>query len=908
MPPTLSRYDVDQIRNAIQVILTPAWQRDDVVELRALSTTKGTVSGYFDGEHQDDLIKAAVEWSGNAHGVYITLNPIRRDCLARSANRTNIYAKHTTGDNEVMRRHWLLIDTDPARPTGISATDAEHDLALQRARTIRDALTDRGWPEPIYADSGNGGHLLYRIDLPTDDGGIVQRVLKVLHAEFGDEAVSIDSKVYNPARISKLYGTLARKGDSVPGRPHRIARLIDVPNPIENVAAELLESLASSNSTASAGTPTTAPKQDFDVVGYLLAHGVEVGRSKQLPEGKTLWELKCCPWRPQELDGGPFVMQFPDGGVFAKCHHNHCEGKGWEDLRDVIDPTWREQDAKSMSGKGVSQADRLVALAMQDELFHTPDNVAYATVSVGDQHQTWRVGGDEYKLILRGRLFAQNAVAANNAIDNAIATIQAKAIFNSPVRDVHVRTARYEGKLYLDLCNDKWQAVEITDSGWAVVSDPLVRFVRHPGMLPLPTPVDGGSVDQLRQFINVTDQDWPLIISWLMAALRPVGPFPILLVNGEQGSCKSTTCRRLRSLVDPNSVPLRDVPRNGHTLMIWANNAHVIALDNLSQISTDLSNAMCRLATGGGHSERTNYSDASETLFNSVRPQMVNGIGEVATRSDFLSRSLSICLPVIPRGSRKTERELDEEFATVHASIFGALLTAASSGLKRLPEVERQHLDLPRMADFAHWMIAVETALGWPEGSFLRAMYRNECEAHETAIADSPLAQAVRSFVLHNHQFEGNCTELMKALEDFAGNDATRNERWPKDQRLLSQELRERAPNLRAVGIEVEFHDTKRPKRVTLKNARPDGGEVAMFDGSAGPQQVPLHSTAEQDDYNPYLSKPRTACFGNDPDDETLARALVTRLTRFWSAALAAPVAPLPLDAFLCDGMQVRCL
>src|SRR5699024_3302280 len=132
-----------------------------------------------------------------------------------------------------------------------------------------------------------------------------------------------------------------------------------------------------------------------------------------------------------------------------------------------------------------------------------------------------------------------------------------------------------------------------------------------------------------------------------------------------------------------------------------------------SSVSKDLSNAMCRLATGGGHSERTNYSDDAETLFHAVRPQMLNGIGDIATRSDFLDRALSICLPVVPKQKRRTEKELDERFAQVYGSIFGAMLTAAAHGLKRLPEVEKLQLDLPRLADFANWMLAVEAALGW---------------------------------------------------------------------------------------------------------------------------------------------------------------------------------------------------
>jgi hypothetical protein len=169
-----SRSDIEQIRQSVHLISAPAWQRGDVVELRALGTTSGTVSGYFDAEHQEQLVAAAINWSGRADGVYITLNPIMSDCLARAANRATTYSKNTTGDKEIIKRHWLLVDTDPQRPSGISATDQEHELALDRSVQIRDWLRTKNWPDPILSDSGNGGHLLYRIDLPAEDGGLVQ--------------------------------------------------------------------------------------------------------------------------------------------------------------------------------------------------------------------------------------------------------------------------------------------------------------------------------------------------------------------------------------------------------------------------------------------------------------------------------------------------------------------------------------------------------------------------------------------------------------------------------------------------------------------------------------------------------------------------------------------------------------
>ena len=872
-----------EIRRAIEVIGGPAWERGDVVELRALGTERGTQSGYFDTDHRDELIEAAMRLSGDAAGVYLTLNPVTRDCLARAANRTVPYAKHATGVAEITRLHWLLIDTDPERPSGISATDQEHDAALQRACDIRDALVGQGWPSPIYSDSGNGGHLLYRIDLPIEDASLIKSVLKELHRKFGDKVVAIDTTVFNASRISKLYGTLACKGDSLRERPHRLARTLEVPAAIEFVPRKLLESIATQSSrsaSAFAAKRIIDPDaKEFDVVAYFESHGITLGKEKDWGDGK-LWELERCPWRIEEPDGGPFVMQKSDGTIVVKCKHRKCEGNGWDELRDLLEPGWRDMKTGK---KGPSIAQQLVALGSDDELFHTADNHAYVTINRDKRRETWPVNGESYRLILRGRMHQKGVVANRSAIDDAVATLEAKAIFDGRQHEVHLRTAAFNGRLYIDLCNDAWEAVEVSNDGWQVVANPPVKFVRTNGMLPLPAPASGGDIAELRQFINATEQDWALVVAWLLAALRPTGPYPILLVNGEQGSCKSTACRLLRMLIDPNTVPLRNAPKDERTLMIWGKNSHVIALDNLSQVPRDLSNAMCRLATGGGHSDRKNYSDDAETLIYAVRPQMLNGIGDIATRSDFLDRALSIHLPVLPKSARKSEKELEAQFAASQATIFGALLTAVSSGLRRLPEIERMKLDLPRLADFAQWILAAEAGLGWERGTFLRVLDRNADDSHELAISSCVATEAMRRYIAEKGQYDGGWEELLRKLNTFIGD--RRPEGWPKNATWLSTLIRERAPNLRGVGIEVEFHDNARPKRLTLRAARPASGD-AIVDSR-------------------YISVAQVPCYGNDRTPAALATRLLDEMTRCWLAPPVASVAMPSLWTENGDGLQV---
>lgn len=223
--------DTDEILRALSLFAEPG----QVVELRILhAQPRGqripvTVSGYFNDYKA--LADKARGYYDCARGVYITLNPINPALLARAANRLQVVGKDDplTTDADVTRRRWLPIDLDPVRPRGISSTAKEHERAIARAFQVRDALRDEGWPDSIVGDSGNGGHLLYRVDLPVHDGDLVKRCIQKLALRFDDTTLKIDQAVFNPARIWKLYGTISRKGDNLPERPHRLAHILEAP-------------------------------------------------------------------------------------------------------------------------------------------------------------------------------------------------------------------------------------------------------------------------------------------------------------------------------------------------------------------------------------------------------------------------------------------------------------------------------------------------------------------------------------------------------------------------------------------------------------------------------------------------------------------------------------------------------
>lgn len=216
--------EVEQIRAGLQMLVEPG----SVVELRVPKAGRSrTIAGYFDD--LDAMAAAAARLSGRYPGVYFTCNPVKPALLARYSNRVVEHVELVTGDHDVERRRWLPLDLDPVRPAGIASTDTEHETALERARQVRHHLvTDLGWPEPVMVDSGNGAYVLCRIDLPNDDTtrDLVKGCLEALAFRFDDHQVHVDLTMFNAARIIRIPGTLNRKGDSTPDRPHRQAEVL----------------------------------------------------------------------------------------------------------------------------------------------------------------------------------------------------------------------------------------------------------------------------------------------------------------------------------------------------------------------------------------------------------------------------------------------------------------------------------------------------------------------------------------------------------------------------------------------------------------------------------------------------------------------------------------------------------
>lgn len=523
------------------------------------------------------------------------------------------------------------------------------------------------------------------------------------------------------------------------------------------------------------------------------------------------------------------VALLPEDG--AQGLDDFLVAEGREAFAEILEKAstleeWREEAGgvgEADKPKKESQATLLVKLAgnLGLDLFHTPDDrEGYADVRINGNRATYKLRSRDFRDWLNRQFYLKHGKAAGaQGMQDALATLDGKAKFEGPQRQVFIRLATHDGVIYLDPGTDDWSAIAISALGWQAVQEPPVRFRRPKGQLPLPMPEPGGAIADLRDALNIDETDWPLVAAWLLFCFDPENPKPILMLLGEQGSGKSCAARLLRGLIDPAKGGLRPEPGDNRNLAIAANNGWVLAFDNLSSVSAQVSDALCRLATGGGFATRALYTDDEETIFEATRPVILTGINELANRSDLLDRMLLVNLPVIAQEDRRTEAAIAADFERLKPKLLGALLDAAASTLSKLPQVDP--IALPRMADFARWGIAGEAALGLEEGDFMRSYQDNREGANEAAMEASPVATALLQFMEARIRWEGTASDLLAELAQVTTEETRKNRSWPHGARALGSHLKRLAPNLRAAGLNLtrgnRAGDCKGTRLITLE-------------------------------------------------------------------------------------------
>jgi len=532
--------------------------------------------------------------------------------------------------------------------------------------------------------------------------------------------------------------------------------------------------------------------QDRTVI--ILPDNDDAGRDHAQKVAKSLRSATTSLVRILELPGLPEkgdVSDWLDAGGTA------------EELQKLktIAPEKSESEEDTEEEIKRSQTDKLVEFAqLHFELLHDKNGDVYTR-----DKQTGvlrRLGGLQFKDKLISGFYEKFKMAVRDqALREALGTLQALGRFNGESRDISTRVAKHGQAYFIDLCEPtNSRAIEVQPGSWRIVDTPPVLFVRGEAMQPLPTPIHGGRLSLLWNTANIPDQHRVMVVTWLIEAMRTDTPYPGLELIGEQGSGKSTAAEAIRRVLDPSSCNLRGAPKTVEDIFVSAKQNHVVAYENISHLAGPMQDALAILSTGGGYSKRKLYSDDDESIINVRRPWLINGISIAVTQQDLVDRVISIECPVIE--TRQSSSRQWENFEADLPQILGGLLDVAAKAFEILPTMSLPPVDRPRLVEYVLLGMAVSKAAEQSPETFLSRFKELRAETVSRTLDASPVASAVLEFVeVSPTGITAPVKDILHRLEHHKPVGA---EFWPRSPKGLGDALRRAAPALRQLGIECK--------------------------------------------------------------------------------------------------------
>lgn len=474
--------------------------------------------------------------------------------------------------------------------------------------------------------------------------------------------------------------------------------------------------------------------------------------------------------------------------------------------------------------KDYTQAHALINLVMGAgaEFFHSDLGDPYATIPVDGHREIWPIDDRSFKTWLHGVYYKETGRPVNGeAVTQVVSTLSAAATFDAPEPvTLSTRVTAKESAFWYDLTNPAWQAVKVDTSGWSVVDNPPILFSRYPHQAAQAVPAHGGDPAKILKYVNLKEQQ-TLFLCWLISCFIPDIPHAMPIFYGEKGAAKSTACAILKAIIDPSKLETVTLQADPRSLVVNLQQHWFSPFDNVSRISGETSDIFCRAITGGGIQQRKLFTNAEDVVFSFKRCLAINGINNVANRSDLLDRSLLVELERIPEGERRELVEVMTAFEEDRASILGGILDTLSAAKRIHPTVKLDKK--PRMADFARWGYAIGEALGGLGQTFLDEYTANRAAQNAEAINSDPVALLTVEFMQTQgrHEWEGTVTELYAKLKEMAGAHGinTNNKAFPTQPNSLSRRLSGIKSNLEAVGIVMDKRHTMYGNFVTLKRA-----------------------------------------------------------------------------------------
>jgi hypothetical protein len=483
-----------------------------------------------------------------------------------------------------------------------------------------------------------------------------------------------------------------------------------------------------------------------------------------------------------------------------------------------------------------SQAEKLVNLIdnLKVQLLHDEKKRPHAAVINNNVRMIYRIRSKEFKSWVAHQFWMKEDTVPNaDALNSALNVLEGKALYDGKKHTLNNRVAWYENEMWYDLTDENWQAIRITDENWQVVEKPPILFRRYTHQMPQVMPHQEGNIDLLWNFVNIKDEQNRLLVKVLLIAsfISDIA-HPVLVPYGEQGTAKTTLCKILKQIVDPSVIDVLQLPKDKTEFIQLLDHHWMACFDNVSALSIEYSDLLCRAVTGQGFSKRELFTDDEDVIYFFKRNIALNGINIAVTLSDLMDRSILLELQPITDSERMEEKRLWEEFQKAKPFILGGIFNVLSRSLKLYDETNLPRLF--RMADFTRWGCAITTALGYDSDDFIGAYKQNITTQNEEVLGSNAISHVLCHFMKDKTSWQGTANALSQELENLTDDLQvnTKDRSWPKAANSLTRKLNVLKPNLRRTGIVVSNYKNANGRFIRLSKTDGHDGIADAINGS----------------------------------------------------------------------------
>lgn len=489
-------------------------------------------------------------------------------------------------------------------------------------------------------------------------------------------------------------------------------------------------------------------------------------------------------------------------------------------FKSISSAEGNKREKRPYKKEEATQADIALKLFLEElniETFQDERNDAYVRININGHHENWHCDSGRLKSWMSRSFYAKyKNVLRSDVIKSIVEVLKGKALFCEEKRhSLSSRLSYDKNVLWYDLVNPTWSAVKINKDGWSIVKTPPILFKRFEHQKEQVIPVSGGDPHDILDFVNIQDQEQKILFMvFLISAFIPDFPHPMPFFYGPQGSAKSTVSKVIRQLIDPSHIEVSQFPKKQDELVQMFDHHTILFFDNISYISQEQSDMLCKVITGGAFSKRKLYSDNDDIIYSFKKTVGMNGISLVLTKPDILERSLLFPLERVSKSNRVQEEVLLKNFEDKLPMIFGSILDTISKAMFYKESIKLEQT--PRMADFAIWGSAIAKALGYKEGVFMDAYWKNIDSQDMEILYEDTTAGAIMQFMENKYEWSGTASELLEELERLL--DFSSRKSLPKSHSALSRKLNSLAVTLKKADIVFKKVINDRARNIHLIN------------------------------------------------------------------------------------------